>query len=201
MKKKLLIISIITGLTSLLLSTSGFGAERYGATTSISYGAYQTTDGENTLNGSQLAISFMSHFAEQWSYFIRLGNGSANGTHTENGTSYDLKSNTTTLTGGIHWSYELDLNSDNQEDLTPYIGTGISAQKYEYDFEYPDSKVGKTSGTGYGPFITLGLKVSLSTNIVLIPGYHYEQINIKTEDGSDRSFTSSGISLAFVARF
>jgi outer membrane protein W len=176
-------------------------AKKHGSITSISYGGYQTTDGEDTLNGSKLAVSFTSYFAEQWSYFIRLSKGNATGTRSENSNTYELKADTTTLTGGIRWSYDFDINSDNQDELSPYIGTGLSVQKYEYDFDYQGSEVGKTSGTGYGPFVNLGLKIAISSNIVIVPGYHYERIAIKTEEGLDRSFSSSGLSLAFVARF
>ncbi len=191
---------LLTGLI-LICQSPAFSEEKFQSVTSISYGAYQTTDGDNTLNGTQLAVSYMSHFTKQWSYFIRLSNGSASGTHSENGESYDLKSTNSTLTGGIRWSYDFDINSDNDADLSPFIGTGLSVQRYEYDFEYPNSEVGKTSGTGYGPFASLGIKIAISSNIVIIPGYHYEQITIKTEDEEDRAFTSSGTSLAFVARF
>lgn len=192
--------TLIAGLI-LTFHSQVFSEETYRSVTSISYGAYQKTDGDDTLSGSQLAVSYMSRFSEQWSYFLRLSNGSASGTHTENGESYDLKSSNSTLTGGVRWSYDFDVNSDNDTDLSPYVGAGLSVQKYEYDFEYPGSEVGKTSGTGYGPFVSLGLKIAISANIVIVPGYHYEQITIKTEDGEDRAFTSSGTSLAFVARF
>jgi opacity protein-like surface antigen len=130
-----------------------------------------------------------------------LASGSADGQHTKNSTTYDLSASTTTLTGGIQWSYDLDINSDHDDDLTPYLGTGISIQNYNYEFEYEGSEVGRTSGTGYGPFVTAGLKITLSSNIVLIPGYHYDQIYIKAEDKTDHTFTSSGFSLALVARF
>lgn len=198
--KLIKLFPLVAGLILSFYQTA-FSEEKHRSVTSISYGAYQTTDGDNTLNGTQLALSYMSHFSEQWSYFVRLSNGSASGTHSENGESYDLKSSNSTLTGGIRWSYDFDVNSDNDTDLSPFIGGGLSAQKYEYEFEYPGSDVGKTSGTGYGPFVNLGLKIALSANIVIVPGYHYEQITIKTEDGEDRAFTSSGTSLAFVAKF
>ena len=140
-------------------------------------------------------------FADHWAFFGMLSSGSATGEHEDNETATEISSSATTLSGGLQWSYDIDFNDDGQEDLMPFIGAGLSLQKYSYDFNYEESEMGNTSGSGYGPLMRLGFKINASSHFVIIPGYHYSQIYIKTEEGSDRTMTSSGISLALVARF
>lgn len=193
-------LCFITFLTFLWIAPVNAVGNRYSATT-ISFGGYQSTAGTDTLTGSQLAISYLHQFADQWAYFFRVASGNAEGQHTENNVTTELSASTTTFTGGVQWSYDLDINSDQNEDLTPYLGIGISIQNYRYDLDYEESDIGETTGTGYGPFLSAGLKIAISPNIVLIPGYHYDQINIETEDNTEHTVTSSGFSLALVARF
>lgn len=197
----LLIKSLLLLCPFLTLGAQIQAAEPKGPVISLSYGGYQTSGGTDTVTGSQLSITFFDYFTEHWSYLIRLSHGTASGQHTKDGESYDLSASTTTLSAGPQWSTNIDVNSDKREDLTPYLSAGLSVQRYTYDFDYQDSEVGKASGTGYGPFASLGLRISLSSNFVIIPGYTYEQISIETEEGEKRAFTSSGYSLALVARF
>ena len=198
MKKKFLFLFIATLLVLPLLAPSLFAAKKGQSTTIVSFGSYQTTDGSDTVSGSQLALSYLSYFTNEWAYFAKLGNASASGQHTEGSQTSDLKAQTTTLSGGLQWSQDIDIVSS---EMMPFIGAGFSIQSYTYRFVYENSQIGETSGTGYGPLIQLGLKLNLSDHFIIIPGYHYEVIYIDTEDGEKKGMTSSGISLALVARF
>lgn len=169
-------------------------------TTSISFGGYQAKGGGDTVTGSQLAISMKKYFTDEWAYFFRICSASADGEHEEDGTTIDIDSNTTTLSGGVQWSYEIELDDDGFE-LTPFVGAGLSVQQYSYNYDYPDSEIGQTSGVGYGPLFLFGIKVDLSKHFVIIPGYYYDQVYIKSEEGESKSVTSSGVSLALVVKF
>lgn len=190
------------GIFLIVLGAQPTYADKTGqSTTIISFGGYQTTNGTDTVNGSQLAIAYVRYFADQWSYFGRLGNASGSGQHTENGRSITINAATTTLSGGLQWSKDIALNADKSNAMMPFIRGGLSLQQYTYDFAYQDSETGKTSGTGYGPLLMLGVKLNLSDHFTIIPGYHHEIIYIKSEEGDRIGMTSSGMVLALVARF
>lgn len=196
---------IIWSVLAVLVPVSGidnaFAEKKGNSVTSVSFGSYQETDGEDTITGSQLAIAYLKYFTDQWAYFVRLSNGSASGTHTEGEESTEISSSSTALTGGLQWSYAINLNDDQTNELVPYVGGGISVQRYRYEFDYEGTEIGKTSGTGYGPLFMVGLKINISNNFIIIPGYSYQQTTIETESGESRSMVSSGTSIALVARF
>ncbi|MBU2514822.1 hypothetical protein KJ966_26160 [bacterium] len=201
------IYKLILPLTAWLLMlltctfTSTLAISKNSSVTSFTFSDYQLSDGTDTLSGSRIGISYQRSFSKLWSYFFRLSNGSAVGKHKINGSSAELVANTTSITGGLHGSYNLDYNSNNVPDLIPYGGIGLTLQDYHYDFTYEGSKVGNTSGFGYGPLILFGITMSVSDSFSIIPGYYFETLYINTETGENHSLTSSGLTLAFVVRF
>ena len=179
-------------------STSVFPQNETRSVTNISFGSYQESHGTDQVQGTMLSIGYKRFFTEQWAYFVKLGNGSATGEYTSaDGSTVGLKSSRTSLSGGVVWHYIFD----DTPNLIPYIGTGISIQRYSYDFDHAASKIGATSGTGYGPLLMAGARIVLNKRFILIPGYQYEQIIIKSESGEQRALTSSGLLLALVMRF
>ena len=176
--------------------------EKNRSVTSIYYSQYKLSDGEDTLSGSRIGLSYRRELTEIWSYFVRVNSGSASGTHeADDGSETELKASTIGLSGGMRVQYDVDVNSNGESDLIPYLGVGLTVQSYNYDFSYQDSEVGETSGTGYGPVVTLGMTIIVSDGFSLIPGYYYESVTIKTEGGDSKTISSSGVSFAFVARF
>lgn len=203
MKKRCSFFAVfsIAFVISSLVST-GLYAERKGTmTTTVSFGGYQATDGSDTITGSQLALGVVTYFTENWAWFARLGSESAQGQHTENGETAEISAGSTTLSGGVQFSLTLKMGDDGESKFVPYAGAGLSVQKYHYDFSYEGSETGNTSGTGYGPLFMIGLNINFSDRFILIPGYHFNQIYIKTEEGENKTITSSGTSIAFVAMF
>lgn len=151
--KKIMMSAVVLGLM-------GFGSEVWAdkagqVVSTLSFGGYQETDGEDTVSGSQLALGITVSVSDRWAVFSRLSDGSATGQRTISGNTYTLKSRMTTLSGGMQWSYPVDLNVDGDAELVPYVGAGVSLQHYQHDFAYPDSKVGSTSGNGVGPLFCL----------------------------------------------
>ncbi len=177
---------------------SVFAQNQIRSVTNISFGSYQESHGVDQVDGTMLSIGYKRFFTEQWAYFVRLGNGSATGEYkSADGSVIGLKSSRTSLSGGIMWRYISDAN----QNVIPYVGTGISIQRYSYDFDHADSEIGATSGTGYGPLLTAGARIEVSKRFTIIPGYQYEQIIIKSESGQQRALISSGLLLALVMSF
>lgn len=166
--------------------------------TNISFGDYQASDGKDTIQGAQLAIGLTVYFSEQWAYFMKISDGSAKGEHENpDGSTTILKSSKTDLSGGLQLSYYMETDPE----LTPYVGVGVTLESYNFDFDYMESEIGKSSGLGYGPLVMLGVKVDLAKHFLIIPSYQFDQIYIKSENGNQRTIVSSGFSLALVIRF
>lgn len=166
--------------------------------TNISFGSYSETHGDDRISGGALSISHKRFFTEKLAYFVGITNASASGTHdNEDGTSVDLQSERTSLQGGLKWHYMTESNPW----LIPYVGGGLSLHSYSYDFEYENSEIGSTSGTGYGPLLMFGARMDIAKHFLIIPGYQYEQIYIESEAGEEIVLTSAGFMLALVIRF
>jgi opacity protein-like surface antigen len=182
----------------LFWNSYGFAQNKIQSVTNISFGSYQESHGADQVNGTMLSIGYQHFFTEQWAYFVKLGNGSATGEYVStDGSLVGLESSRTSLSGGILWRLLFDANPN----LIPYIGAGMSIQRYAYDFDHVDSEIGATSGTGYGPVLMTGARIEISKRVTIIPGYQYEQIIIKSESGEQQALISSGLLLALVMRF
>ncbi len=172
-------------------------AERRAAT-HISFGQYISNDGDDTVAGSRISVRLIVPFTDLLSYYIKLSNGSATGKHTNSdNTETEIKSSHTDLGSGL----QIDFDLTQKNEYLIFLGSGIIAQNYQYDYEYPDSKTGTTSGVGYGYTAYTGLKFRPSKNFVIIPSYHYEQVTIKSETGQPREVTTDGFSLALAVGF
>ena len=166
--------------------------------TQIAFGDYQTNDGADTIIGSQFSLGMQIINSDHWAYFFRLSDGRAEGQHEfTDGSKTVISAATTTLSGGIQYRYSIEM----KPELTPYVGVGLSLQNYSYTFDYPDSEIGNTSGIGYGPLLTFGVRINVARHFLIIPNYQFEKIFIKAENGDQKSVTVSGVSLALVLRF
>ncbi len=193
--------SIKAALILILLLTDtriSFAQNGIQSVTNISFGGYQETHGDDQVDGSMMSIGYKRFFSEQWAYFVTFSNGSASGEHKNSDESVEsLKSSRTSFGGGLQWHYI----SDEKTGLTPYVGAGVSIHNYAYDFGYVGSQIGTTSGTGYGPIFMAGARVEVAKHFIIIPGYQFEQIYLKSESDQQKAMTSSGFLLALVVRF
>ncbi|NQU66056.1 MAG: outer membrane beta-barrel protein [SAR324 cluster bacterium] len=184
----------------LMLTSSGIllAQSDVRSVTNISFGSYSESRGDDRVDGTMMSIGYKRFFMKQWAYFISLGNGSASGEHENTDRSVQtLKSSRTSCGGGLLWHYLID----TKPGLIPFIGAGISIHNYAYEFDYVGSQIGTTSGTGFGPIIMAGARFEVAKHFVIIPGYQFEQIYLKSEGGGQAALTSSGFLLALVIRF
>jgi len=165
--------------------------------TTVSFGNYIEHHGDDDASGTTLSISHKQFLTEAWAYFIQIGNGTASGEHANpDGSTVTINSSRTSLSSGLNWHYVT-----KNKLVTPYIGIGLSIHRYHYDFEYTDSEIGQVSGTGYGPLLNAGARISITSHLMVIPGYRFEQIYIVAENGEQEAVTSSGLMLALLIHF
>lgn len=182
----------------ILLNATIVNAGENRASTHISFGQYVTSDGDDTVTGSRLFISFINPITDLLSYYFKIGTGSASGKHTNADNSETvITSSHTNVGSGLQINF--DLADENRYLL--FLGSGVLLQSYQYDYDYPDSQIGKTSGVGYGYTAYIGIKYRAAKNFIIIPSYNYEQVFIKSEEGKQRTTTTAGTSLALAIAF
>ena len=192
--KKALIILLIT------IATLGTvkGENHNPSTTTVAFGAYELSDGEDSISGNQYSIGLSIPINQQWAYHFKLSSGNASGSATDElGNNYSLKAETNTLSAGIKWNWVIK----KIPWMIPYLSGGLGLQKYDYEFTNPDSIIGSTSGVGYGPLASIGMRFRISRNLTIIPGYHYSSFSITAHSGEQVGITSSGTSVALIFAF
>jgi len=182
----------------LVVATSAQAKFREVTILSIAGGSYQIDDSQHHLVGSRTAIGVKHLLDENWSWFASLGTGAAQQKYLAADQShYWLEAKTTSFTGGGEYRFSLD----KKGAVVPFLGVGLNSLKYELDYTYPGSQVGKVQGTGFGPMVKLGSRFRFGRNFILIPAYQYSSVSIKREDGSTQSLVSSGLFIGLVASF
>jgi len=174
MKNKLLTGIIASTIIILCSSLNAFGENRNQPITTLAFGAYELQSGSESVSGSQ----FSSHIDES-------------------GDTYTLEATTYTFSTGIKWNWILK----KAPFIIPYISGGIALQNYVYEFNAPNSNIGTTSGVGYGPLASLGIRFRVGRNFTLIPEYYYSLLTITSGSGDQVSVTSAGTSLALIFGF
>ena len=182
----------------IIINTTILNAAEKSTSTHISFGQYASTDGDDTTTGTRLSVSFINPLDDFLSYYIKIGTGSASGKHTNSDNSETkITSSHTNLGSGL----QIDFDLTDKDTYIYFLGSGLLLQSYQYDYDFPDSKTGKTSGVGYGYSVYTGIKYWAARNFVVIPSYSYEQVYIKSEEGDQRTTTSSGLSIALAIAF
>ena len=181
-------------LALVLLGNNAFAFQKR-TITQISFGSYQVSDSEANLYGTRLAVGVKQLLDPNWAWFGAVSQGDAIGSEKINGIEYESTASSTALTGGGEW------RTQAAEDIEPFVGLGMIAESYSYDFTSPGSKTGKTSGTGLGPMSNLGVRFQLGQSFIFIPTYQYSLLRYQTEAGDNASMISSGLYIALVFRF
>ena len=149
-KSVLIFILITTGIIGTVK-----GENHNSSTTTIAFGTYELNDGQDSVSGNQYSIGLSKPINQQWAYLLKLSSGSAEGSKTDAlGNSYLLKAETNALSAGIKWNWLFE----DLPMITPYVSAGLAVQRYDYEFENPDSIIGSTAGVAYGPLASLGIR-------------------------------------------
>jgi len=191
-------IRVFLLISLILLNLTIVNAAENRASTHISFGQYASSDGDDTVVGSRISISFINPISDVLSYYLKASTGSASGKHTNSDNSEtEITSSHTNAGSGLQLNFDL---TDNDKFIL-FLGSGLLLQSYQYDYDYPDSETGKTSGIGYGYTAYTGIKFRAARNFIIIPSYNYEQVIIKSEAGKQRTTTTAGASLALAIAF
>lgn len=176
---------------------NSFAQQNRGQVMTLSFGSYRIAVDDDTVYGSQIMLGLAVPFSQQFDYLVQVSSGWAEGDHkNDDGSKTDIKAETNSLSGGIQWNIPV-----TESDFSPFLGVGAILQQYSYDFDYPESEVGETSGIGQGGFLFGGVKMSLSRHFAIVPSYKFSQVYFKAEDGDQKIAKSSGFALALVGRF
>ncbi len=197
MKKLLSKSFVLLPLLFSLFSTAIIGNEKHSSTI-ISYGGYQITNEDSTINGSQLAFSYRSPFSDEIDYFIRLSSEEASGFKSEtDGSLSRLTASSLSLKSGL----QLDILFEEFKSTVPFVQGGVSVISYDYNYTNQSSELGKTEGIGIGFFGSLGLNIKIGVKTRILPAYHYNLNFIKAESGNTTTLQSSGMTFALILSF
>lgn len=118
---------------------------------------------------------------------------STSGEKTVNDTTFEISANTTTVSTGLTYLF----NRGEGSKILPFAGGGVSVASYEIDFDYPDSVLGKTSGTAPGIFGHGGVEFQLGERSTFILQYVASVHSVERESGGSASLISTGFVLSF----
>jgi hypothetical protein len=114
------------------------------------------------------------------------------GTVTSAGQKYPISAQTTTEQTGLTYYF----NRSPTSLLIPFVGGGFSLMQYDIDYTFPDSQVGKTSGSGAGAFANAGLEIWFSRATTLILQYQAAAHEVRTQSGKTILVDSGGLLLS-----
>jgi Outer membrane protein beta-barrel domain len=75
-----------------------------------------------------------------------------------------------------------------------FMGGGLSVMNY--DFEFPGTTIGTTSGTAPGAYAMFGAEIRLSREITFIPHFAVQVHSIETQSGATQGLLSGGLVFA-----
>ena len=106
-----------------LLAYGILHAEEKPMITTLSYGVYTLSDGDETVNGSQFLLGFQFPFSEESSYVAGVNSASASGGHkNSDGSTTDIKVQSTSVNGGLRWQFSLGEKKNSGQKKRPLVG-------------------------------------------------------------------------------
>ena len=185
--KLLLVVTVLSGFS--LATSTAFGAtgdSRIG----IFAGTSSLRAGDDTTTGTTVGVGWGLEIQEQLLWNITASHTATDGERESGGQIYPITADTNNLQTGLTQFFRPG------KTLIPFTGGGISLAAYDVDYTYPDSAVGKSTGTSPGLFAKLGMELRFSRNFTLIPQYHLSVHSIRSDKGDSRSLISDGLLLS-----
>lgn len=183
----LLAVAVFSGF---LLGHSVAFAARGDSRIGLFAGTSSLRAGDDTTTGTTVGVGWGLEIQEQLLWNITASRTATDGEREVGGQTYPLTADTTNLQTGLTQFFRPG------KTLIPFTGGGVSIAAYDVDYTYPDSEVGKSTGTSPGLFATLGLEVRFNRNFTLIPQYHLSVHSIRSDQGDSRSLISAGLLLS-----
>ncbi|MBI4082044.1 MAG: outer membrane beta-barrel protein [Candidatus Lambdaproteobacteria bacterium] len=142
--------------------------------------------------GSIFGFNWGYEFEPEVLWTLTAAYSSTDGHKVVAGQSYPISARTSTAQTGLLRYF----NRGPANIVAPFLGGGFSVLYYEIDFNYPESVIGTTAGTGYGVFAMAGAEIRLSRSTTLIPQYRVTSHQIQAQSGRGATLYSVGLLIA-----
>jgi len=178
---------------ALLAGTATSAAAREGdSQTLIFVGTTRFEADDATSYGTTFGGSYGYEIIDDLLWSVGASASTTDGTATVNSQTYNIYARTTTIQTGP----TLFFNRSPQSLLVPFVGAGVSVLNYDVKYEFPGSKLGKTSGSGPGAYALAGVELWLSRSITFVGQYTVAAHQVKTQDGEYVTLRSGGLGLS-----
>jgi outer membrane protein W len=188
----LVLLSAVAALTLLLLWTAPALAREGDSQTTLFVGTTRFMSDDATSYGTTFGGSYGYEFIDDLLWSVGLAFSTTDGTATVNDTRYNIYASTTTLQTGPTYYF----NRTPKSLVIPFIGAGLSVLNYDVRYDFPGSKLGKTSGTGLGGYGQVGVELWLTRSTTLILAYQAAAHDVKTQAGDHLTLRSGGLQLS-----
>lgn len=182
-------------LVAILFALAGVptGLAREGDTQSLLYvGTTRFASSDATSYGTTFGGAFGYEVIDNLVWSVGASVSTTDGRAKADGKSYDIYARTTTLQTGPTYYF----NRERGSLVIPYVGGGISVLNYDIDYDFPDSDLGKTSGSGGGVYALGGVELVLTRSLTFVAQYTIAAHQIRTEDGDAATLRSGGLGLS-----
>lgn len=177
-------------LFALGLPDSNAHAARGDSRIGIFVGTSTLRGGDDTTTGTTVGVGWGLEIQEQLLWSITASRTTTEGERVVSGQKFPISADTTNLQTGLTHFFR------SGSAIMPFTGGGISVAAYDVDYTYPDSEIGKSTGTSPGLFARLGVEMRLSRNFTVIPQYHFSVHSIRSDQGDSKSLISDGLLLS-----
>ncbi len=177
-------------LLALCLPISNAHAERGDSRIGLFAGTSTIRGGNDTTTGTTVGVGWGLEIQEQLLWSISASRTTTEGERIVNGQRFPISADTTNLQTGLTHFFR------SGSVIVPFTGGGVSVAAYDVDYTYPDSEIGKSTGTSPGLFARLGLEMRLGRNFTVIPQYHFSVHSIRSDQGDSKSLISDGLLLS-----
>jgi len=186
------LLTAMLGLVLLAGVASPAAAREGDSQTLIFVGTTRFESDDATSYGTTFGGSYGYEIIDDMLWSVGASASTTDGTATVNNHTYDIYARTTTIQTGPTFFF----NRAPGNLLIPFVGAGVSVLNYDVKYEFPGSKLGKTSGSGPGAYALAGIELWLSRSITLIGQYTLAAHQVKTQSGEYMTLRSGGLGLS-----
>jgi hypothetical protein len=187
-----ILLTAVGALTLALLWTAPALAREGDSQTTLFVGTTRFMADDATSYGTTLGGSYGYEIVDDLLWSAGVAFSTTDGTATVNNNTYNIYASTTTFQTGPTYYF----NRTPQSLLIPFVGAGLSVLNYDVRYEFPGSKLGRTSGTGLGGYGQVGVELWLTRSTTFIAAYQAAAHDVKTEAGDHVVLRSGGLQIS-----